>query len=224
MKPNNALLMNINQLLVFFVLCLFLSSIALGQAQDNKESQMYFGAIAGLKVNDFNDHFALGIDPQINSFSIGAGSAWTRNNYIIGFEFVYSSGMRDNASGELQYIGFNNTLTFGYNLTNSSTWKIEPTLGVGLSNNQLIVENRSDGTFQNLENNQFSGSLGVNIKLIGQNGLFTGLRIGYMLPFGGDSEWENKVGGVGSGLQDNVGSALVQLNIGGLLDLKKQQE
>ncbi len=189
--------------------------------QETKESGIYFGAIIGTKYNDFNRHFNVDINPELYSFSIGAGSAWTKNNYVIGFEFLYSSAQKDNIQGEIQYIGFSNTLSFGYNLSANKTWKLEPNVGVVLDNNQLISQNISNNTFQNLTNNQISGSVGLNIKMVGQNGLFTGVKIGYNFPFSGETAWEDKITGSASDLRDNVGSFYLQLNLGGLLDLTK---
>jgi hypothetical protein len=192
-------------------------------AQENKGTAIYFGAIAGTQINDFNKHFAVDVDPQLYSFSIGAGSAWTKNNYVIGFEFLYSAAKKDNNNGEIQYVGFRNTLSFGYNVSKNKTWKIEPNLGVVLNNNQLIVQNKNNAAFQNLTNNQVCGNIGLNIKAVGKNGLFTGIKLGYILPFSGETEWENKVTGTATGLNDNVGAFYIQLNLGGLLDLTKKE-
>lgn len=188
-------------------------------AQGKKESGIYFGAIAGTKLNDFNKHFNVNIDPQLYSFSIGAGSSWTKNKYVVGIEFLYSSAKNEDKLGEIQYVGFGNTLFFGYNISKSKTWKIEPNLGIVLNNNQLIVQDRTNTTFQNLINNQLNGNIGINIKTVGKNGLFTGVKLGYMLPFSGETEWENKVSGTKTGLKDNVDAFYLQLNLGGLLTL-----
>lgn len=190
-------------------------------AQENKESGMYFGAIIGTKINDFNRHFNVDLDPQLYSFSIGAGSSWTKNNYVIGFEFVYSAAQKDNQAGQIQYIGFSNMLSFGYNITRSKTWKVEPNIGIVINNNQLIVQDKLGTTFQNLTNNPISGNLGLNIKLQGNNGLFTGVKLGYIMPFAGETEWKNTVADTNSNLKDNLGTFYLQLNIGGLLKLSK---
>ncbi|WP_194972607.1 hypothetical protein [Aquiflexum lacus] len=192
-------------------------------SQDKKASSMYFGALTGTKINDFNNHFALDVDPLLYSFSIGAGAAWTKNNYVVGFDFLYSAAQNDNSEGEIQYVGFSNTLSLGYNVSKSKIWKIEPNLGVVINNNQLIVQNKNNTIFQNLVNNQLSGNIGLNVKAVGNNGLFTGLKIGYIIPFSGETEWENKVDGTASGLKDNVGSFYVQLNLGGLLNLNNEK-
>ncbi|MFQ3599294.1 MAG: hypothetical protein SNJ55_05795 [Chloroherpetonaceae bacterium] len=188
-------------------------------AQETAANGIYFGAISGIQFNRFNQQFAAEIDPKIYSFSIGAGSAWTRNNYVVGFEFLYSSGNKGNGDGSIQYIGFSNTLSFGYNLAVGRTWVIEPTIGVSLDDNQLIVQNKTNNVFQNLTNNQLSGIIGLNVKIVGANGLFNGLKIGYRRPFGGESQWKNTVDGAGSGLNDSVSSFYVQINLGGFLKL-----
>jgi hypothetical protein len=188
-------------------------------AQETKESGVYFGAIVGTKINSFNKQFITNVDPEFYSFSIGAGSAWTKNNYVVGVQFLYSSGSNSNNSGEIQYTGFENALTFGYNISRSRTWRIEPNIGIMLSNNQLIVQDKESGSFQNLANNQVTANAGIDLKLINQNGLFTGIKIGYQLPLSGDTEWINKVSDRSSGLKDNIGAFYVQLNIGGLLSL-----
>lgn len=188
-------------------------------AQSNKDTGVYFGAIIGTKYNDFNNHFATDIEPELYSFSIGAGSAWTKKNYVLGLEFLYSTANKKNSSGSIQYVGFSNTLSFGYNVANSKVWKIEPNLGLVLNSNQLIIQNKLNNSFQNLTNNQIMGNVGLNIKAVGKNGLFTGIKLGYMLPFSGETEWENKIDGTKTGLNDNVGTFYFQLNLGGLLDL-----
>ncbi len=203
---------------ILFAVLLVTNLTAFGQETENG-SGIYFGAIVGTKYNDFNRHFALDMAPELYSFSIGAGSAWTKNNYVIGFEFLYSSAQKDNATGVIQYVGFSNTLSFGYNLARGNTLKIEPTIGLVLNNNQLIVQDNANTFSQNLTNNPISGNIALNIKAIDKKGLFTGLKIGYIMPFRGETEWENKVQETSTGLKDNMGTFYVQLNLGGLLKL-----
>lgn len=200
---------------------IFLVSTFPSNAQENKETGIYFGAILGTKYYNFNNHFIADIEPKLYSFSIGAGAAWTKNNCIVGLDFLYSNAIKDNNVGYIQYVGFSNTLWFGYNVSKSKTWKIEPNLGVVMSNNQLIIQNKLTNSFQSLTNNQLMGNIGLNIKVVGKNGLFTGIKMGYMLPFSGETEWENKIDGTKTGLNDSVGSFYLQLNLGGLLDLTK---
>jgi hypothetical protein len=203
---------------ILITLCAFLLISTIAQAQDHS-SGVYFGAILGTKYNSFNRHFALDISPDLYSFSIGAGSAYTKNNYVFGTEFLYSTAQKDNSVGTMQYIGFSNTFFFGYNVARSNSWRIEPTVGLVLDRNQLLVQDKA-GTFsQNLTNNPVSGNVALNIKLISANGLFTGLKMGYIFPFASDTEWQNKLTENGSGLRDNVSSFYLQLNIGGLLRL-----
>lgn len=201
------------------ILILSFSSIF---AQNDKSSGIYFGAIVGTKENSFNNQFVADVNPELLSFSIGAGSAWTKNDFVIGFEFLYSNANKDNQNGALQYIGFTNTLTFGYNFSNSKTWKIEPNVGIIINGNQLIVQNKNSGEFQNLINNQLAANIGLNLKIIDSKGLFTGLKLGYMLPFSGDTAWKDKVTDANTGLKDNTGSFFIQLNLGGFLDFSKQ--
>lgn len=206
---------------IIILTAILVASTLVSNAQEKKDTGIYFGAIIGTKYNDFNNHFAADIEPELYSFSIGAGSAWTKNNYVIGFEFLYSNANKDDNTGEIQYIGFSNTLSFGYNVSKNKSWKIEPNIGVVLNNNQLIVQNKLNNSFQNLTNNQVMGNIGLNIKVVDKKGLFTGIKMGYMLPFSGETEWENKIDGTKTGLNDNVGTFYFQLNLGGLLDLTK---
>lgn len=206
------------------LLLTFVVIITLGMdvtAQVPKESGVYFGAIAGTKISSFDRQFVADIDPQFYSFSIGAGSAWTNGRYVAGVQFLYSSGTNSNRSGEMQYRGFENALTLGYNIAGNSRWSLEPNAGIVLTNNQLIVQDTESGTFQNLINNHVAATFGVNVKLIDQNGLFTGIKLGYQLPLSSETEWRNKVVDTPSGLKDNLGTFYVQLNVGGLLSLAK---
>ena len=148
------------------LVAIFLTATLSANAQDNKETGMYFGAIIGTKYNNFNNHFIADIEPELYAFSLGAGAAWTKNNYVIGLDFLYSNANKDNNAGDIQYIGFTNTLWFGYNLSKSKTWKIEPNLGVVVNNNQLIAQNKLTISFKNLTNNQVMGNIGLNIKVL----------------------------------------------------------
>jgi hypothetical protein len=215
--------MEVNMKNFIVIIIFFFATTIFVNAQDKKGSSMYFGAIAGTQINNFNKHFAVNVDPRLYSFSIGAGSAWTKKNYVIGFEFLYSAANKDNSNGEIQYVGFRNTLSFGYNVSRKETWKIEPNLGMVLNNNQLIVQNKNNGAFQNLINNQICGNIGLNIKAVSKNGLFTGVKLGYLLPFSSETEWKNKITGNKTGLNDNVGAFYLQFNLGGLLDLTKKE-
>lgn len=204
---------------LLLTLAVMLVLVAGVTAQSHRESGIYFGAIAGTKISSFDRHFVADINPQFNAFSIGAGSAWTNGRYVAGVQFLYTSGTNSNLSGEMQYTAFENALSLGYTIAGNSRWSLAPNAGIVLSNNQLIVQDTESGSFQNLINNQAAATFGVNVKLIDQNGLFTGIRLGYQLPLSGDTEWRNKVADTRSGLQDNLGSFYVQLNIGGLLRL-----
>lgn len=200
---------------------ILVASTLVSIAQEKKDTGIYFGAIIGTKYNDFNNHFTADIKPELYSFSIGAGSTFTKNNYIIGFEFLYSNANKDNNIGKIQYIGFSNTLSFGYNLSKNKSWKIEPNIGLVLNNNQVIIQNKLNNSFQNLTNNQLMGNIGLNVKIVDKKGLFTGIKLGYILPFSGDTEWENKIDGTKTGLNDNIGTFYFQLNLGGFLNFTK---
>lgn len=157
---------------IIITIAFTLAGIILGNAQTKDDTGIYFGAIVGTQINDFKEHFGVNINPELYAFSIGAGSAWTKNNYVVGLEFLHSNASKNNRQGEIQYIGFSNTLSFGYNISKSKSWKIEPMVGLVLSNNQLIIQNTENQTFQNLVNNQFAGNIGLNVKIINENGLF----------------------------------------------------
>jgi len=203
------------------VLLLAMNGTALAEAE--RETGIYFGAMAGSQVLDFKRHFAVDVEPRLYPLSIGAGSAWTRGNYVIGLEFLYSSATSDSAAGEMQYVGFSNALSLGFNVSRDRRWKVEPNLGVALVMSQLIVQDRGRTTFQNLVNDQVCGRVGLDIKFLDGNGLFVGARLGYVFPFSGRTEWKDKVSGSPSGLEDNVGAFYIQLNLGGLLDLTRRE-
>lgn len=201
------------------VLLFYLVSL---KAQDKKETSIMFGAIIGTKVNNFEKHFIADVEPNLYSFSIGAGSSLIKNNFVIGIEFLYSNANKDNDTNKIQYVGFDNTLYFGYNFSKNKKWIIVPNVGFVLSNNQIIVENNN--SYQNLTNNQLAGSLGINVKFVNKQGLFTGIKVGYITPFSGKTEWEIKLTESKTELNDNIGSFFIQLNLGGLIDLMKTNE
>jgi hypothetical protein len=201
------------------VLLFYLVSL---KAQDKKETSIIFGAIIGTKVNNFEKHFIADVEPNLYSFSIGAGSSLIKNNFVIGIEFLYSNANKDNDTNKIQYVGFDNTVYFGYNFSKNKKWIIEPNVGFVLSNNQIIVENNN--SYQNLTNNQLAGSLGINVKFVNKQGLFTGIKVGYITPFSGKTEWKIKLTESKTELNDNIGSFFIQLNLGGLIDLIKTNE
>lgn len=205
-------------LIIFAIL---LVTTLLVNAQNKEGKGIYFSAVIGTQTNNFKKQFVADIDPQLYPFSIGASGALTKNNFVIGFEFLYSNASKKSSEGEIQYIGFNNTLSFGYNISKSKIWRIEPNIGVVLNNNQLIVQNKTTNSFQNLTNNQICGNIGLNIKAVAKNGIFTGVKLGYVTPFSGNTEWKNKISDTNSGLNDNVGVFYIQLILGGFLDLTK---
>lgn len=204
--------------IMFLALFIILCSAKLS-AQEKQSSSIYFGAIAGTQFLQLDRHFNVDLDPQFTPFSIGAGSAWTKNNYLIGLEFVYASGQTDNGNGLMQYVGFSNTFWFGYNISRKENWKIEPSVGFMLNNNQLIAQDRRESRVQNLTNNPLSANIGLSFKIVDSKGLYTGLKLGYIAPFSGETEWENKMEETPSGLSDDLGMFYIQLNLGGLLNL-----
>ncbi|MGY6560983.1 MAG: hypothetical protein ACXITV_02640 [Luteibaculaceae bacterium] len=186
------------------------------QAQENG---VYFGAIAGVRTNNFENHFAIDLKPSFVSSTIGAGSAWKRDNFTLGVDFIFVRGTDNNRNGDAQLIGFNNHINIAYNITKSKKYQVEPTLGFVISDNQLIIQGKNDQNFQNLKSNELLLDFGLNFKRINENGLFTGLKMGYSLPFSNKTVWDNKIGDANTNLKDNFGAFYIQLNIGGLLTL-----
>ncbi len=173
---------------ILILIAVFLLTIS-AMSQD-KTSGIYFGAIVGTKLNDLNRHFIVDLNPQLYSFSIGAGSAWTKERFVVGFEFLYSSAEKNEQRGLMQYIGFSNTLSLGYSITKSNLWKVEPNIGIVMNNNQLIVQDKSTLVTQNLTNNPFSGNIGLNIKIIDKKRSF--YRFKSRLHF--SNSWRNHMG------------------------------
>ena len=154
------------------------------------------------------------------SSSIGAGSTLSKNNYLVGLEFLYSAGTRNTAIETQQYVGFSNTLFVGYNiLANSRSWRLEPTVGVTLEDNQLILQTKDNRRFANYSNSHVGINLGTSVRKIMPNGLFFSLKGGYLVSLDGDTKWLNKASGQDTGLVDNMNGYYVQLRIGGLLRL-----
>lgn len=186
----------------------------------NKPTSIYFNAIVGVKQNKFTRQFGYDINPQVFSSSIGAGSTLSKNNYLVGLEFLYSAGTRNTAIETQQYVGFSNTLFVGYNiLANSRSWRLEPTVGVTLEDNQLILQTKDNRRFANYSNSHVGINLGTSVRKIMPNGLFFSLKGGYLVSLDGDTKWLNKASGQDTGLVDNMNGYYVQLRIGGLLRL-----
>jgi hypothetical protein len=205
--------------LLLGTLMLFASYLSF--AQSKKDPAIFLGAILGVQKNAFAQHFIIEHTPVLYPFGVGAGSTYTKNNWLIGLGFIYASTSKQSNNASMQYIGFTNTIDIGYNLTKSNTLKCSPHIGVALSNNQLLIENIQNQKFQNIANNQWCGTLALNFKYINTSHLYTGLNIGYMFPFAGSTSWDNNNGIATTNLSDNINTIYIQLHIGGLLNLKK---
>ncbi|GAB2523047.1 hypothetical protein [Spirosoma aerophilum] len=186
----------------------------------NKPTSANFYAIVGAKQNAFKKQFGYNINPQVFSSSIGAGSTLSRNNYLVGVEFLYSVGTRNTDLETKQYVGFSNTLFAGYNvLPSKSTWRLEPTVGLLIENNQTILQTKDNQRFTNFSNSHLGINIGTSIRKIGANGLFFGLKGGYLVSLNGDTQWLYKATGRETGLFDRMNGYYLQLHVGGLLKL-----
>ncbi|MBC8083277.1 MAG: hypothetical protein H7Z21_08700 [Hymenobacter sp.] len=179
-------------------------------------------AIVGTRYNDFDNAFNVAIKPEIYSFTLGAGSTLLRNRFLAGTEFSFSSGTKTSSQQSLQYVGFNTNLFVGYNLLRGAAWRLEPTVGFSLSNNQLIAQEKQNTAFLNLVNNQVGVSTALALINVNSLGLCTGLRVGYYVPFSNDTAWQYRASEADTGLKDNVNAFFVQLTIGGLINLNKK--
>jgi hypothetical protein len=202
------------------LICL-LSTVTITTVQGQKQpTSMYFYAIVGAKQNQFKKQFGYTIDPQVFSSSIGAGSTLSKGKYFVGLEFLYSVGTKNTTSETKQYVGFSNTLFAGYNLLpNTATWRLEPTVGLIIENNQIILQTKDNQRFANYSNSHLGINLGTSVRKIMANGLFFGLKGGYLLSLNGDTAWLYKASGQDTNLTDNMNGYYVQLHIGGLLTL-----
>jgi hypothetical protein len=192
-----------------------ITNISLAQ-QSNKALRL--GATIGTKYSDFDNTFGTTLEPEIYSFSLGAGASYLYNKIIIGAEFYHSNANRSNDSYYLQHNAFASNFMLGYALVKTKSIRLESSVGFGLSNNQIVTQNKPDSNSLHLYNNQFSVDPSVSFYNIGKTGLAWGGKVSYTVGTNGDTEWKFKSAEENSTSKGDINAFKIQFTTGGAID------
>jgi hypothetical protein len=202
------------------LLNIFLTVSIVGKAQAS-EKGLRLGAIVGTQYNDFSKGFGTAINPQVYSFTLGAGASYLYKRLIVGGEFYQSSARKTNANESLQYVGSVTNILIGYCPFQRGASRIETSIGFGFSNNQLIGQADDNTRFQNVYNNQFSINPSLVYANVGANGLCWGLKLSYSAGVAGHTKWKYRSSGEASVFNSDVNAVVLQFTVGGVVDLLK---
>lgn len=191
------------------------------QAQNDKFLKLY--AILGSQYNKSDYTFNTDFNPEIYSFSIGAGSSMNFGRINVGTEFYNSSGNNSNNLYKIQYNGFNSTLYVGYNVFNNNLLSLEPSLGFSMSNNQLIVYNKQNIVSTVYHNNQYGITPALTLMKFNTKGVSYGIKVGYNYSLSEDN-WLTSINDQETNYGERVNSFFIQLNIGGRIILSERKK
>lgn len=205
---------------VAFVFLMLSASVCWAQSS---YKSLRLGATLGTSINNFNSGFgSTSLDAKLNSFALGAGATYVLGKLLVGGEFYQLSGGKTNAIESIQFIGAVTTVSVGYCLFEKKSFRIESALGVGLSNNQIISQDKQNTRFQNVFNNQLALNPSLSFYQKGANNLCFGLKLIYSLGTTGESNWKYQSSELESAFRSNVNSFSIQLSIGGIVEFVKK--
>ncbi len=206
--------------LKLFLIAILLAVVTVCKAQ-SPEKSLRLGAIVGTKYNDFSKGFGTAIDPQLYSFTLGAGASYLYRRLMVGSEFYQSSARKTNANESLQYVGSFTNVLIGYCPFQRGSSRIETSMGFGISINQLIGQDNNNTRFENVYNNQFSINPSLAYYNEGANGLCWGLKLTYSAGVAGDTKWKYRSSDENSVFESNVNGVVLQFTIGGVVEFIK---
>lgn len=209
----------------FIIVVLSISASFLYAQEISSTSGISFYAIFGLKQVSIESslHGSQASTPALAT-SLGAGSYWTKNRYIIGTEFFYSAGNTEKNDYKVQYTGFNSNFYAGYKVVHSARFNIIPAVGLGLATNKVLYASTLETA--TARETSFTASspvihTSILFEKVAANGIVLGLKAGYNISTGGKKSWEFNGTEARSSMNDNPGGFFVQLTTGGLMSLGK---
>lgn len=204
--------------IVSIVAILFLSNTLL--AQKNNQLKLY--AVVGSQINRINPNFNTSLSGNINSISMGAGSSYYFGDLFLGTEFYYSNGNKSNQDYKLDFSAMNSTLSLGYNILKSNKFQFEPQIGFLTSKNTILKDDMLTRKTEYFTRNNIGITPAVSFNFKNQAGLIYGLKVGYNYVFNKNEYWKNGINNSNSSFLANNSSFFFQLNIGGVISLKKK--
>lgn len=189
-------------------------------AQTEKQLKLY--AVAGSQFNNLKTNFNTSLNGNISSFSMGAGSSYYFGSLFLGTEFYYSNGNITNQNHRLDFSGMNSTFSIGYDVLKSDKFQLEPQIGFLMSDNKILRDDMLTNKTEYFTRNNLGITPAVGFSFKNHSGLIYGLKAGYNYSFTNNDQWKNGINKSNSAFLANTNSVFVQLNIGGIIRLKKK--
>jgi hypothetical protein len=192
------------------------------EAQTDKFLGVALHVTAGVKQVSIKSKFESDAAVPAAAFSLGGGSSWNIHRKVIGGEFYFSSASKATGGTVARYTGFNSNLYTGYQVVKTHGWQIAPLLGFGISKNQLLISSTERGySLKAIQNAGYVLHTALRIERVSFKGNYIGLKLGYNISPVGNREWAFAGSKEHTGSSDDPGGFLVQLNVGGLIRLRK---
>jgi len=207
---------------LFFLLCLKISTVK-AQFSDTNDLQLYLaGGIKMLNPEYFS--YEENISPSAVPI-MGGGALWQWKKFQLGGEFTYIDGKKNTPEFGTIITGINFNLLAGYLHQLSGEVSIGLQTGFGYSLYHLSYTDKSYNGSANLNaaiyhNLVYTVPLSVNVYRRNENGLFTGLRVGYNFKVGSGS-WRYMEGSSTETFNAGSEGLFFQLVAGGFMKLKK---
>ncbi len=190
-------------------------------AQTNSQLKLY--AVVGSQINSINPNLKTSFNGNINSFSMGAGSSYYFGNIFLGTEFYYFNGDKSNQDFKLDFSGMNSTISIGYNILKSNKYQLEPQIGFLMSKNKILKDDILKSKTAYFIDNNMGITPAVSFNLKKQSGMIYGVKAGYNYSLNKNNYWKNGIDNSHSNLLANNNSFFIQLNIGGIISLKRNK-
>lgn len=190
-------------------------------AQTNNQLKLY--AVVGSQINKINPNFNTSLNGNFKAFSMGAGSSYYFGSLFLGTEFYYANGDKSNQNYKLDFSGMNSTLSVGYSVLKSNKFQLEPQIGFLMSNNKILKDDILTNKTAYFKHNNIGITPAVSLNFKNQSGMIYGIKVGYNYSFDKNDYWKNGIDNSNSNFFANNNSVFFQLNIGGIINLKKKK-
>jgi Outer membrane protein beta-barrel domain len=205
--------------ILFFLMFLTISSVVQAQSSDTKQLQFYLsGGIKMLKPKYFSyeENISPGAVPMI-----GGGALWQWRKFQLGGEFSYIDGKKNTQEFGTILTGINFNFLAGYNHRLSRKISVGLQSGFGYSLYHLSYTDISYIGSPNLNtaiyhNMIYTVPLLVNVHRRSENGMITGLRVGYNFNVG-PGAWRYIEASTTETFKTGNEGLFFQLVVGGLL-------
>jgi hypothetical protein len=209
--------------LIAFLSVVFVATAA--EAQVKKEAQVFVQAgVKAFSSKTFNSSVSL--SPSFVPM-LGGGALWQLSHWQVGVDFSYLDGKKDTDEFGSILTGINANILGGYRWDISDRVKLSLQSGFGYSLHHLAVtyhhyqgSNRMNSTIYH--NMVISVPVSVWLQRVSDNGLFTGVRLGYNVDVG-VNEWRYIEGTNTEVYTSAADGFYFQLVFGGIIKLRESK-